>query len=149
MFLKDRHGNYAIDSELRVERVRSKRQVCDLLGISPSTLTRLEASGEFPPRTQISERRYGWRDSRLQVQIRRAFIISGGQPLSTAELVRRCYPRSAQTGKLKRSHCVNVRRAAALVAVRVRYGRGHGPPILWKASPSQPPACRQVVGSQT
>ena len=29
-----------IDSEVRVERVRSKRQVCDLLGISPSTLTR-------------------------------------------------------------------------------------------------------------
>ena len=54
-----------IDSEVRVERVRSKRQVCDLLGISPSTLTRLEASGEFPPRTQISERRYGWRDSAI------------------------------------------------------------------------------------
>jgi predicted DNA-binding transcriptional regulator AlpA len=53
------------DSDVTVERVRSKRQVCDILGISPSTLTRLEASGDFPARTQISVRRYGWRDSAI------------------------------------------------------------------------------------
>ena len=63
--------------------------------------------------------------------------------------VRRCYPRSAQTGKLKRSHCVNVRRAAALVAVRVGYGRGHRPPILGKPRRASHLLRRQVVGSQT
>jgi predicted DNA-binding transcriptional regulator AlpA len=47
------------DSEVRVERVRLRREVCDLLGVSASTLARLEASGEFPGRTKISERRYG------------------------------------------------------------------------------------------
>jgi hypothetical protein len=73
--------------------------------------------------------------SRLQTAIRRAFVVSIGQPLSTVELVRRCYPRSAQTGKLQRSHCVNVRRAAALVAVRVGRGCGYGPPILWAPRP--------------
>jgi predicted DNA-binding transcriptional regulator AlpA len=44
--------------------------VCDLLGVSASTLARLEASGEFPGRTKISERRYGWRDSVISDFIR-------------------------------------------------------------------------------
>jgi hypothetical protein len=70
--------------------------------------------------------------SRLQTAIRRAFIVSSGEPLSTVELVRRCYPRVEQTGKLRRSHCVSVRRAARKVAVQVGYGRGYGPPILWE-----------------
>jgi hypothetical protein len=64
--------------------------------------------------------------SRLQTAIRRAFIVSSGQPLSTIELVRRCYPRAEQTGKLRRSHCVSVRRAARKVAVQVGYGRVTG-----------------------
>jgi predicted DNA-binding transcriptional regulator AlpA len=38
---------------VKVERVRSRREVCDLLGVSASTLARLEASGEFPGRTKI------------------------------------------------------------------------------------------------
>ena len=69
--------------------------------------------------------------SRLQTAIRRAFIISSGEPLSTIELVRRCYPRAEQTGKLRRSHCVSVRRAARKVAVAIGYGGGYGPPLLW------------------
>jgi predicted DNA-binding transcriptional regulator AlpA len=55
---------------VKVERVRSRREVCDLLGVSASTLARLEASGEFPGRTKISERRYGWRDSAISEFIR-------------------------------------------------------------------------------
>jgi hypothetical protein len=69
--------------------------------------------------------------SRLHTAIRRAFVVSLGQPLLTVELVRRCYPRAEQTGKLRRSHCVSVRRAARKVAVAIGHGRGHGPPLLW------------------
>ena len=58
------------DSNARVQRVRSRREVDDLLGISLSSLARLEASGEFPGRTKITERRYGWRDSAINEFIR-------------------------------------------------------------------------------
>ncbi len=56
----------ALDSQSTTSlRIRSPREVCALLGISPSTLLRLEASGDFPHRTRITERRHGWRDSAI------------------------------------------------------------------------------------
>jgi hypothetical protein len=78
--------------------------------------------------------------------IRRAFIVSSGEPLSTVELVRRCYPRAEQTGRLRRSHCVSVRRAARKVAIAIGYGGGNGPPLLWvpqaAAEPPTPSSLR-------
>jgi excisionase family DNA binding protein len=45
---------------LKVGRVLRPREAAEKLGISLSTLKRLEADGELPARTQISQRRYGW-----------------------------------------------------------------------------------------
>jgi predicted DNA-binding transcriptional regulator AlpA len=46
-----------------IDLVRSRREIADLLGISVRTLTRMETRGEMPPRTRISDRRFGYRDS--------------------------------------------------------------------------------------
>ena len=69
------------------------------------------------------------RMGRLRIAVRRAFIISNGQPISIADVLRRAYPR------LKRVPCGHrwsVRRALlqdAVVIGRNRYGRGR--PNLW------------------
>jgi predicted DNA-binding transcriptional regulator AlpA len=54
-----------LETKLKPDRIRSRREVCELLGISLSTLSRLEKRGDFPSRTQLSERRYGYRDSAI------------------------------------------------------------------------------------
>ena len=46
-------------TETKVERLRSRQEVAALLGIGLSTLSKLEAKGDFPPRVQISERKFG------------------------------------------------------------------------------------------
>ena len=53
-------------TETKVERLRSRQGVAALLGIGLSTLSKLEAKGDFPPRVQISERKFGWPDSAIR-----------------------------------------------------------------------------------
>ena len=66
---------------------------------------------------------------RLRIAVRRAFIISNGEPICIADVLKRAYPR------LKRVPCGHrwsVRRALlqdAVVIGRKRYGRGR--PNLW------------------
>ncbi len=71
------------------------------------------------------------RIGKIELRIRRAFIANLGQPLTTPELARRCY----HVTKLKRWHRYNVRRAASKFAIRVGYGRGPGPPVMWAPKP--------------
>jgi hypothetical protein len=76
------------------------------------------------------------RDSRLKRQIRWAFRLSGGEPLTTTELVTQCYWRvNLQVEKIKSWHRTNVSRVADLLAIRVGRATSQGRPILWSPRP--------------
>ncbi len=78
-----------------------------------------------PPKNQK------WRIGRVQRQIARAFISNPGIPLSTAQLIRYCYPR-LKCGHFESWRYRQVREAAARFAVRVGVARHRGEPVLWK-----------------
>lgn len=46
--------------------VLRKRQLCKLLGISPATLDRMRARGEFPAPILLSEQSIGWTMASVQ-----------------------------------------------------------------------------------
>ena len=46
-----------------VDRVLSRRQYADILGVTLRTLSRYEKAGNAPPRTRLSDRRWGYRQS--------------------------------------------------------------------------------------
>lgn len=54
-----------------LDRIRTRKQVADLLSVSTRTLTRMENRGELPPRIRITDRRVGYRESDIA-----AFIAS-------------------------------------------------------------------------
>jgi hypothetical protein len=70
------------------------------------------------------------RQGRLKDAIRLAFVISRGKPLTTGELMNRCYPASVLLGD-KRWYRQNVRRAALKLAVPCGRSHKRGRPILW------------------
>jgi len=47
----------------------SKAAVIQTVGLSGSTIDRMEVRGEFPPRIHISSRRVVWRESEVQAWI--------------------------------------------------------------------------------
>ena len=49
------------DDFLESVRVIKKTEAQRLTGVSPDTWDRMEARGDAPPRTRISERRFGYR----------------------------------------------------------------------------------------
>ena len=74
-----------------------------------------------------SQKRWG----RVRVAVRRAFIVSNGQPICVGAVLARAYPRLRQ-GQLKHWHRWSARRALLQVAAiigRNRFGRGR--PNLW------------------
>jgi hypothetical protein len=75
-----------------------------------------------PPKNQK------WRVGRVQRQVRRAFLASNGKPLSTAELIRRAYPRLR---KFESWRYRQVREAAERWAVRIGVAGLRGEPVLW------------------
>ncbi len=60
---KARSPKIAADLPLHLcdDHVLTEPQVCVLVGFSPDTLHRLHRNGEGPVRTQLSERRHGYR----------------------------------------------------------------------------------------
>jgi predicted DNA-binding transcriptional regulator AlpA len=50
-----------VSDELEGVRVLDKRTVLQIVGLSEDTFDRLEARGETPPITRLSERRKGYR----------------------------------------------------------------------------------------
>jgi hypothetical protein len=70
----------------------------------------------------------------IQRRIWRAFVASPDARLTTADLVRWCYPRLRGDVKNKHRHCI--RYAAPRVAVKV--GRTYPGGFIWVAKPSQP-----------
>ena len=64
------------------------------------------------------------RDGRLKRKVRRAFLWSGGKPLTTTELVKQCYfSVNFQGEEIKSWHRTNVSRVADLLAIRKRTSR--------------------------
>lgn len=55
----------AIDLGAAECAVLRKRQVCQLLGISPATLDRRRVEGDFPPPIKLGEQAVGWRISSI------------------------------------------------------------------------------------
>ena len=49
------------DNELALARVLTEKQTREILGISESTSERMKEVGDYPPATQLSERRIGYR----------------------------------------------------------------------------------------
>ena len=76
------------------------------------------------------------RDGRLKKKIRWAFWWSGGKPLTTTELVKKCYWRvNLQVEKIKSWHRTNVSRVADLLAIRIGRATSQGRPIMWSPRP--------------
>jgi hypothetical protein len=76
------------------------------------------------------------RDGRLKSQIRFAFILSQGKPLTTSQLLEKCYFLPAWLGgKVRSWHRTNVSRAADLLAIRIGRAKSPGRPIVWAPRP--------------
>jgi hypothetical protein len=75
------------------------------------------------------------RDGRLFRQIRFAFTVSRGEPLSTSSLLKSCYPFEHLWGKLRSWHRTNVGRVARRVAVPIGRAPTPGRPLIWKEVP--------------
>lgn len=77
------------------------------------------------------------RDGRLKAQIRWAFRLSRGEPLTTTDLLKHCYgPVFLLDGKKFKSwHRTNVLRTADLLATRKGRATSQGRPIIWSPTP--------------
>ena len=49
--------------------IRTRRETAEIMRVSLRTLSRLEAQGEVPARTRISERIFGYRDSTIRAHL--------------------------------------------------------------------------------
>jgi hypothetical protein len=75
------------------------------------------------------------RDGRLFRQIRFAFTLSRGEPLSTTNLLKPCYPVEHLWGEVQSWHRTNVVRAARRMAIPIGRATTPGRPLIWKAVP--------------
>jgi hypothetical protein len=76
------------------------------------------------------------RDGRVKSQIRFAFFLSRGKPLTTSQLLKSCYCTVPIFGeKFQSWHRTNVCRAADQVAVRLGRASSRGRPVLWGPRP--------------
>ena len=75
------------------------------------------------------------RDGRLLSQIRFAFTLSRGKPLSTTDLLKYCHVAEHLWGEIRSWHRSNVCRAAEQVAIPVGRASTLGRPIIWQAAP--------------
>jgi predicted DNA-binding transcriptional regulator AlpA len=63
-----------LDTE-KLDHILSKAIVCAWLGVSPSTIDRLEAEGTFPRRLRLSSGRVGWRRSDIEFWLRESELL--------------------------------------------------------------------------
>jgi hypothetical protein len=76
------------------------------------------------------------RVGRLTDQIRFAFLVSAGAPLTTSQLVDRCYGVHRILDGERNWYRSNVRRAALSLAYPCGHSRKRGRPLLW--APREP-----------
>src|SRR5579863_6988896 len=74
------------------------------------------------------------RDGRVKRQIRFAFCMSRGAPLTTSQLLQYCYFKF-RDDRYRSWHRRNVCRAADPIAIRIGRANGRGRPILWSPRP--------------
>ncbi len=53
----------SVDTEHKTDRVRSRREFAERLGICTRTLGRMDRRGELPPRVRITDKLIGYRES--------------------------------------------------------------------------------------
>jgi hypothetical protein len=94
-------------------------------GIHPEHMEQMRAR-----RRPFSDPRAG----RLLSSIEFAFFLSGGEPISTTELVKSCYPAEHILGGLKSWQRSNVVRAAWLVANPIGRASTRGRPLVYHAT---------------
>ena len=58
-----------------VDYVRTRKETCQILGISRSTLRRWEQRGEAPPRVRLTNKLSGYLDSTLKIFIASRTVI--------------------------------------------------------------------------
>jgi len=76
------------------------------------------------------------RDGRLKNQIRFAFTMSRGEPLTTTQIVKRCYwAVNLRDEKIKSWHRANVGRVAKLLAIPIGRATTQGRPTMWSPRP--------------
>jgi hypothetical protein len=83
------------------------------------------------------------REGRLKSRVRQAFRLYG-RPLTTTELVKRCYCWVLEGEKIKSWHRTNVSRVADLLAIRIGRATSQGRPIMWSPRPELMQARRWV-----
>jgi hypothetical protein len=89
------------------------------------------------------------RDGRLKGQIRFAFLLSRGKPLTTTNLMKQCYVGEwLLDKKFKSWHRTNVVRAADLVAIRIGRSTSQGRPIMWSPRPELMQSRRPTLAPQ-
>ena len=54
-----------------MSKILRRRQVCDLTGLSYSTIYRLEREGEFPQRRRLGPNTVGWLASEVETWVER------------------------------------------------------------------------------
>jgi hypothetical protein len=84
-------------------------------------------------------RHKGWLQGRLgRIERRVAYALVGGNITGTGQLVREIYhdewDKDAPPFRPQRWMYLNVRKACAVVAIRIGRGEGWGSPVLWRGS---------------
>jgi hypothetical protein len=65
-----------MQTQSKIERWYSKRQVADRYNVSTRSVERWSLSGKFPRGTQLPNRRWYWTD--LQIEAHERDLVSGG-----------------------------------------------------------------------
>jgi predicted DNA-binding transcriptional regulator AlpA len=72
------------DNTLALARVLTERETRELIGVSESTAHRMKEGGDYPPVTQISERRIGYRLTDVIAWLDKHRRIEPFQPIGDA-----------------------------------------------------------------
>jgi hypothetical protein len=102
------------------ERTTGRNRASSRVQVRPPKLTRRGAPIVISSPTRVG---------RLRRCIKRAFIVSNGEPLTTSEIMRRAYPRFRRVPAGYRWGLRRALRQEATAIARMRFGRGR--PCLW------------------
>jgi len=58
---KEQEGGQIMDNEMSQCRIIRKKELFELIGLSDTTVWRLERKGEFPKRLRLGPKSVGWR----------------------------------------------------------------------------------------
>ena len=70
-----------MNDDLKTIRVLSRPKTIEVLGVSERTFERLEAAGDVPPKTRLSEGRVGYRVSDIEEWLERRRVAGSWQQI--------------------------------------------------------------------